>query len=179
MMEDRNGIDGALMDPEAIAKLKKVPNGGAHTCFGCSPNNPHGLRMEFHSDGDAVYSLLSVPSHLCGWGDIAHGGVVSTIMDEIMSWSSMFLLRRYILTRSITVDFLKPVRTGRRITAVGRVRERTSERAALMEGLIYDETGDICARSSGNFALFTSEAIKKFGLFDSGLVESFDELFKG
>ncbi len=177
-MENGNGMKGALIDPDAIAKLEKVPNTGAHACFGCSPNNPHGLRMEFHSDGDAVYSLLSIPSHLCGWGDIAHGGVVSTIMDEIMSWSSMFLLRRYILTRSITVDFLKPVRTGRRITAVGRVRERTSERAAVMEGLVYDEAGDLCARSSGTFALFTSEAIKKFGILDSGLLESFEEIFR-
>lgn len=167
-----------MIDPDAIFKLKKLPNLDTHTCFGCSPNNSSGLRMEFHTDDEALYSLLSIPSHLCGWGDLAHGGVVSTIMDEIMSWSSMYLLRRYILTKSITVDFLKPVWTGKRIIAVGRVRDRVNDREAVMEGLLYDEAGSVCARSQGTFALFTSEGIKKFGLFDVGLLDSFEDVFK-
>ncbi len=177
-MENKNNGNIAIIDPDVILKLKKIPNIGTHTCFGCSPKNSSGLRMEFHSDGNAVYSLLSIPSHLCGWGDIAHGGVVSTIMDEIMSWSSMFLLRRYILTKSITVDFDKPVWTGRRIIAAGRVRERVNDREAVMEGLLYDDVGNVCTRSAGTFALFTAEGIKKFGLFDLGLLESFEEVFK-
>ncbi|MBP7737030.1 MAG: PaaI family thioesterase [Spirochaetes bacterium] len=168
-----------MIDPDAILKLPKLPNPDTHTCFGCSGRNPSGLKMEFHSDGAAVYSVLSIPPHLCGWNDLAHGGVVSTVLDEVMSWSSMHLLKRYILTKSITVDFLKPVWTGRRMVAEGKVRERTGEREAVIEGLLYDDAGTLCARSTGTFALFTSEGIRKFGLFDSAMVESFEEVFLG
>lgn len=166
-----------MIDPDAIVQLKKLPRQDTHNCFGCSAKNPQGLRMEFHSDGEAVYSVLAIPSNLCGWGDIAHGGVVSTIMDEIMSWSSMYILRRYILTKSMTVDFLKPVSTGRRIVAAGRVINRINDREAIMEGLLYDEAGNLCARARGTFALFTSEGIRRFGLFDPALLDSFEEMF--
>jgi uncharacterized protein (TIGR00369 family) len=161
----------------AMENLKKLPNRESHNCFGCGRSNTSGLRMEFYTDGAAVFSWLEIPGHLCGWNDIVHGGVVSTVMDEIMTWASMSLLRRYILTRSITVDFLKPVYIGRKIRAEGRVREKISEREAVMEGALYDEAGNLCARATGTFALFTGEGIKKMGLFDVKLLDDFDEIF--
>jgi uncharacterized protein (TIGR00369 family) len=161
-----------------MENLKKLPNRESHTCFGCGRSNTSGLRMEFYTDGGSVYSWLAIPAHLCGWDDVVHGGVVSTVMDEIMSWASMCLLRRYIMTRSITVDFLKPLHTGKKIRAEGRIREKVSDREAVMEGFIYDDAENLCARSTGRFALFTSEGIKKIGLLDMRLLEDLDEIFK-
>ena len=74
--------------------LKELPSGRNHNCFGCSPINPSGLRMRFFTDGKAVYSRLQVPAHLCGWSNIVHGGVLTTILDEIMSWAAIRLLQR-------------------------------------------------------------------------------------
>ncbi len=94
-------------------KLRELPNSRNHNCFGCSPANPSGLQMKFLTDGEAVYSQLEVPEHLCGWSNIVHGGVLTTILDEIMSWSAIHLLKRIALTRTLTVEFLKPVPVGR------------------------------------------------------------------
>lgn len=158
------------------AACRPIANRSNHTCFGCSPGNDHGLRMTFASDGQAVYSWLIVPPHLCGWDDIVHGGVVTTILDEIMSWSAIYLLDRFILTKSITIDFLKPAMTGKELTAAGRLLEVVSEREAVMEGFLFREDGALCARTHGTFALFTPEAIKKTGLFSADQVDAMASL---
>jgi uncharacterized protein (TIGR00369 family) len=167
-----------MIETMPIENLKKLPNRGNNPCFGCGKANPYGLKMDFYTDGSAVYSHLSIPVHLCGWNELAHGGIISTVLDETMSWASMCLLRRYILTRSITVDFLKPVWTGKPIRSEGRVFEKINDREAVLEGLLYDGEGTLCARSKGRFALFTEEGIKKLGFFEDDLVESFNEVFK-
>jgi uncharacterized protein (TIGR00369 family) len=158
-------------------QYRKLVNPGGHTCFGCSPDNPSGLKMEFHTDGASVVSWFTVPSHLCGWNDMIHGGVIATIMDEIMSWASMCLLGRYILTRGITVDFLKPLRIGRELRAEGRVVEAAGGREARMEGLLFDGEGVLCARATGRFALFTREGLEKMGMFDTAMLDKFGRIF--
>ena len=75
---------------------KRVPKGDDHKCFGCSPANPHGLQMEFyHADDAVLHSWLVVPDHLRGWNDLVHGGVISTILDEIMSWTAISMLKKF------------------------------------------------------------------------------------
>jgi acyl-coenzyme A thioesterase PaaI-like protein len=51
--------------------------------------------------------FLTVPEHLCGWSKMVHGGVVTTILDEIMSWSALYLLKKVIVTRTMTIEFIK------------------------------------------------------------------------
>ena len=59
-----------------------LPNSKTHNCFGCSPINPSGLQMEFYANDSFVFSEVTVPQHLCGWNNLIHGGVLSTILDE-------------------------------------------------------------------------------------------------
>jgi uncharacterized protein (TIGR00369 family) len=152
------------------ADLKTLPTRGDHDCFGCSPVNPSGLRMRFHTDGDALYSWLSVPSHLCGWSNFVHGGVITTILDEVMGWSAIYLLKTLTLTKSITVDFLKPVYINDELRAEGRIGRLNSEREVLMEGLLYDSKGKLCSKAQGTFATFPPEVGIKLGLDPSVLV---------
>lgn len=158
------------------SSLPTLPNMRDHNCFGCSPVNPHGLGMVFLAGDGAVVSRLEVPGHLCGWNNLVHGGVVSTILDEIMSRSAVYLLRRVILTRSMQVDFLKPVFTERPVQAEGRILETVGEREAKIEGQLFNDKGDLCARATGTFALFTSESIRRLKFMDMALVEGIEAL---
>ena len=90
--------------------------------------------MRFFTDGRAVYSRLQVPGHLCGWSNIVHGGVVTTILDEIMSWAAICLLQRIAVTQRIEVEFLKPVQVGMELQAEGRVRAPGVKNDALHRG---------------------------------------------
>ena len=158
------------------SSLPPLPNMRDHNCFGCSPVNPHGLRMVFLSADGAVVSRLKVPDHLCGWNNVVHGGVVSTILDEIMSRSAIYLLRRLILTRSIQVDFLRPVFTGKPVQAEGRILEEVSEREAKIQGQLFNDHGDLCARATGTFAVFTPESMRRLEFMDVALIDRLEAM---
>ena len=58
-----------------------------HNCFACGTLNAHGLHLELHVDGERCWTDLAIPSRFQGWDEIAHGGIVATILDEVMAWS--------------------------------------------------------------------------------------------
>jgi uncharacterized protein (TIGR00369 family) len=120
--------------------------------------------MSFYTNGEALFSWVSVPAHLCGWGELAHGGVITTILDEIMGWSAIYLLKSITMTKSITVDFLKPVHIGRELRAEGRLVERISMKKVLMEGLLFEGEETLCATAKGTFAVFTEELAARKGM---------------
>ena len=159
-----------------FSSLKQIRNRENHRCFGCSPVNTHGLRMRFYTDEKSVYSKLEVPEHLCGWNNLVHGGVLSTILDEIMSWSVIYLLKRFILTKSISVDFLKPVYIQKEIIAEGSIIERVNDREVTASGRLYFN-GGLAARSTGRIALLTMESMKSIGLADEEMLRDFDAVF--
>ena len=89
-------------------KYTQLPNSSDHNCFGCSPINKSGLQMKFYADDNTVYSDVSVPDHLCGWSNITHGGVLTTILDEIMSWTALHFIKRITMTKTMEIEFIKP-----------------------------------------------------------------------
>lgn len=117
--------------------LRALTNSENHKCFACSPANPCGLQMEFFSDEKALFSWLTVPDHLCGWINVVHGGVVATILDEIMGRAAIYFSKKFAFTHSMTTEFLKPVHSGEEIRAEARVLEIRGKREVAVEGHIY------------------------------------------
>lgn len=147
-------------------------------CFGCSPTNKAGLQMKFFAGNNSVISRLNVPLHLCGWKNIVHGGILATILDETMSWSTIHLLKRVVLTTSITVDYIKPVFADTDIVSQGKVFERTSEREAIMQAAIYNRDGELCVKSQGTFRLFTPDAARKLKLMSDDILFDFEQFIQ-
>lgn len=152
--------------------FRSLPKQVNHTCFACGQNNPLGLHMKFETDEQSLRSRLQVPVHMAGWADVVHGGIVATILDEVMSNAAIYLLERIILTRSLQVELLKPLHTARQVEARAWLDSKPHERQALMLAEIHDEQGQLCARGRGDFALFTPEQFRKRG-FDEEIVEDF------
>jgi uncharacterized protein (TIGR00369 family) len=159
------------------SRLKPIPNREDHHCFACGPANDCGLKMKFFTDEKAVYSWLEVAGHHRGWDRLIHGGITSTILDEIMSWAAIYLIKKVILTKQMTVEFLRPVTVGSSLRAEGRVRDISKPREAVMEGLLYD--GEIlCARSEGRYALLEPKVAAKFGMMGDEALEDIKRIFE-
>lgn len=73
--------------------MKKIKNPYLHlegyNCFGCAPENPLGVKMEFYEDGDDIVSIWSPRSEYQGWLNTLHGGIQSVLLDEICAWVVM------------------------------------------------------------------------------------------
>lgn len=129
-----------------------------HNCFACGSLNVHGLQLELHAGDDQCWVELTLADRFEGWEGMAHGGIVCTILDEVMAWA---LVDHDIwgVTARMSVEFKKPVPIGRPIRGEGRV---TSARRRLVEaqGIILDPVdGSILARAEATF-VGASEARK-------------------
>jgi uncharacterized protein (TIGR00369 family) len=129
-----------------------------HNCFACGTLNTHGLQLELHAADDRCWVELELAERFGGWEGIAHGGIVCTILDEVMAWAVVDH-DMWGVTARMSVEFRKPVPLGRAIRGEGRV---TSVRRRLIdaEGVLLDAAdGTVLARSTATF-VGASEAKK-------------------
>lgn len=126
-------------------------------CFLCGEENRSGVRARFFVEGNEVFGRVILPSHLNGYKDVAHGGVVSALLDETMGWAATVFGRTHLLyvTGELTVKFLSPVRIGGEIEVRSRLVEDAG-RLARCEGEIRCG-GKVCARARGKFVPMSPE----------------------
>ncbi len=121
-----------------------------HSCFACGSLNVHGLHLELHAGDDRCWTELELDGRFQGWEGIAHGGIVCTILDEVMAWA---LVDHDVwgVTARMRVDFKRPVPIGRRIRGEGRVVD-ARRRVIYAEGVLVDaEDGTELARAEATF----------------------------
>jgi uncharacterized protein (TIGR00369 family) len=147
-----------------------------HGCFGCGSHNQCGLHMKFRRDESTIYSRVTIPDHLKGWQLLTHGGVISTILDEVMSWYSIVFIKKIILTRNLEVQFIRPVMVGSEVLASATVKEISDERNAVVISELKDKEGNLLAKANGRFATFTIEEAEERSLMDSQTLEEFAEI---
>jgi acyl-coenzyme A thioesterase PaaI-like protein len=127
-----------------------------HNCFACGSLNAHGLQLALHVDGARCWTSLAIPARFQGWNEIAHGGIISTILDEVMAWS-LVDHDNWGLTARLMVEFKRPVPLGRTILAEGWVTE-TRRRIITTAGRILDpENGTILATADATYVAAPEE----------------------
>lgn len=162
----------------AQKSCKEMPNIGGNRCFFCGDENPQGLSMKFFADGEKVFSNLTIPEYLSGWNNIAHGGITSALLDEIMCWTASYFLKKLVLTRSLTIDFIKPVMTGDPIRVEGKIGEAVNDKEIIMKGSIYSGNNELLAQSTGKLATFTLEQAKDMNFLDRHSLKEAEMMFK-
>lgn len=167
--------DGNVAQSEKKRKLLPVID---LKCFGCGSENEHGLRMRFETDGSRLYSSLIIAGHLRGWSNLAHGGVISSILDEMMSWTAICLSERLILTKKMEVEFLRPVLINEEILVEGWSDEIIKDRTAIVSAKIMDAKGNELARSKGHFALLKKSSFDRLGITVEHLPNSLETLLE-
>ena len=90
-------------------------------CFGCSPTNPHGLKLRFRHAEQGCVTRCTLSDSLCGFDGLVHGGILSTVLDETAAYALFAHLGRFAVTREMTTRFIKPVATNTEIVVEGRV----------------------------------------------------------
>jgi len=161
------------------AGYKPLLNLENHKCFGCSPINPSGLQMKFYAKDESVYSWVTVSEYLCGWENLVHGGIITAILDEIMSRTALYILKKFIMTKEIHVQFLKPVLIETELMARGSVVQVNHDREATMEGFLYNAKEQLCAKATGSFALFSPSSLKKKDVMDQSRIDDLARLING
>lgn len=113
-------------------------------CFACGKKNPDGLHLEFSFENGEVGTSIAFPKKFQGYGDVVHGGLVATVLDEAM----VTLLNRMghlAVTAELTVRFLRPARVGETIRVTARLLKERGKHFRVTSRAV-DETGAEIAR---------------------------------
>jgi acyl-coenzyme A thioesterase PaaI-like protein len=92
-----------------------------HRCFGCGNANPHGLRLRFRPRAhDGVWARFCPSADHEGYLGMTHGGILSTVLDEAMSWAVTHVGDLGVTAR-MTVTFRQPARVGEELLALAAI----------------------------------------------------------
>jgi uncharacterized protein (TIGR00369 family) len=107
-----------------------------HNCFACGDLNEIGLHLKLNLEPGRCWTELQVPARFEGWEGIIHGGILCTILDEVMAWA-LVAQDSWGVTARMSVDFRKPVTAGQAIRAEGWIAE-SRRRIQITAGRILD-----------------------------------------
>ena len=81
-------------------------------CFCCGPKNPIGLKLEFETTAEGRMRTIWTPrKEHQGFKDIVHGGLVATVLDEVMV-RLLYLRGISAVTAGMETKWIEPVRWG-------------------------------------------------------------------
>jgi acyl-coenzyme A thioesterase PaaI-like protein len=107
-------------------------------------------------DGERCWTELVLADRFQGWDGIAHGGIVCTILDEVMAWS-LAATDNWGLTARLGVDFKKPVQLGTRIRAEGWVTANRRRIIQTASRLVDPTTGELLATGDATYVAAGAE----------------------
>ncbi|HTK45735.1 MAG TPA: PaaI family thioesterase [Patescibacteria group bacterium] len=121
-----------------------------HRCFACGELNEHGLHLGIHTDPGGSWTETTLEPRFQGWEAVAHGGIVCTLLDEVMAWA-VIGRGTWGVTARLNVTFRRPIPVGRAIRAEGWVVDQ-NRRAHRAEGRVIDAgTGEVLATGESTF----------------------------
>lgn len=139
-------------DKVLVVEGDVVNVGNDHNCFGCGRLNAHGLQLEFRMNpaGDGVWSRFLPASRFEGYEGVIHGGIIATLLDEVMAWS-LYRDDIWAVTGQMSVRFRKPMMVGEAILAIGHIGARRG-RVIEMSGELRREADDqLLAEATASF----------------------------
>jgi uncharacterized protein (TIGR00369 family) len=115
-------------------------------CFACGKANPIGLKLEFErTETECSTTFVPRREHQSYDGRM-HGGLISTLLDEVMGNYLYIKTGKPAYTAKIEVRFRQPVFVGEKIRVVARLK-RKKGRMAEMTGQIIKEDGVLAAEA--------------------------------
>ena len=118
-------------------------------CFFCGPHGD-GLKMLIQFKDGAVFSDFVLDPKFQGYDNLAHGGIVTGILDEVMWWTIFALAGKITVTRKMETEYLTPVLCGTPYKVKAKIVQQRHGNIYI-SGSIEDSHGKIAARANGLF----------------------------
>lgn len=135
-----------MVDVPGVPRFEVAP----HHCFACGTTNVRGLGLVLHVEPRSAWTAFTLERDFQGWDEIAHGGIIATVLDEVMAWS-LAGTDDWGVTARMSVAYRRPVPIGVALRAEGtitQIRRRIIETSAR---LVMAGDGEVLATSTGTY----------------------------
>ena len=129
--------------------MKELPH--THSCFVCGESNPLGLKLRFETDGRLVQARFRPRPEHNGFKNVVHGGLIATVLDEIMVWACAVRTRKFAFCAELKVRFLKPLPPGEEVVVTGELTANRKGRILEAKAAIRNSQGQTVAEATGKY----------------------------
>jgi uncharacterized protein (TIGR00369 family) len=120
-----------------------------HNCFACGDTNPIGMQLHIEL-GEGTARTTWTPSHdFVGWEDKVHGGLLATLLDEVMAWAPSSY-DSWAVTAEMKIRYRSPANPGETLSAEAWVDQRR-RRIYHVLGEVHGADGRLVAEAEGRF----------------------------
>jgi uncharacterized protein (TIGR00369 family) len=126
-----------------------------HNCFACGELNVHGLQLKLHLEERRSWTEFVPDDRFEGWRGVTHGGIIATILDEVMAWA-LVAEDNWGVTARMAIDFKRPVPVGTCVRAEGWI-VRNRRRLVDTAGQIVDSNGTLLATAKAVYVAANEE----------------------
>ncbi len=117
-------------------------------CFVCGKRNEHGLQLDFELIGeDLIRTEFTPPKRLQGWKDVLHGGIIATILDEVMV-NAAYLRKIMAVSARLEIKLRRPAAIGERLIFYGQILKQGA-RSLDVKAWAEQENGTVVAEATG------------------------------
>jgi uncharacterized protein (TIGR00369 family) len=121
------------------------------SCFVCGEANPHGLNLRSETDGRIVQAHFVPRQEHVGFRDTVHGGLIATLLDEVMVWACAVRTKKFAYCAELNVRFLIPLKPGERALAVAELVVDRRGRLFEANAKLRSDSGKILATAAGKY----------------------------
>ena len=138
--------------------MKELPH--THSCFVCGESNPAGLKLRFETDGHIVQTRFTPQNEHVGFRQTVHGGLIATLLDEIMVWACAVQTNRFAFCAELTVRYLHPVRPHELVLAAGELSANRRNKIFEAKAELRNEAGLVLASATGKYLPIKAEGAR-------------------
>jgi acyl-coenzyme A thioesterase PaaI-like protein len=128
----------------------RTPLPWSRSCYVCGEANETGLQARSFKVGDRIELPFTAEERFAGWNGVIHGGLIATVLDEVMTWAAILASEQPCFAAEFTTRLLAPLPPGLACRAVARVSE-SRRRIFSTESWLEDEHGRVYARGHGRY----------------------------
>ena len=124
-------------------------------CFACGLKNPFGLKMEFYWEGEDYLCRFTPRKEHQGYDEIMHGGLVSTLLDEVMG-RSLYIQKIEAVTARLEVRYRQPTPIGQELVIRGQMIEKRGKIRRLAANITLPD-GTVTAEANATMMVRNRE----------------------
>ena len=137
--------------------MQELPH--THSCFVCGESNPLGLKLRFHTDGRAVTTRFTPRVEHIGFKGVVHGGLIATVLDEIMVWACAVQTRRFAFCAELNVRFMNPLSPGEEVLVTSELVANRRNRIFETKSRVQTVSGKLLAEGAGKYIPIKAEQL--------------------
>ena len=130
-------------------------------CFGCSPTNPIGLKLNFWEEDEWVYAQWTPEKWYEGYLNVLHGGMQATLLDEIAIWVIVVKLGTSGVTKNLNITYLKPVFVNQGEITIRAKLVIQDGNSVLIYAELMDQEGTVRSHAEVEYFTFPQEVAKQ------------------